>query len=40
MTEMYPITESIIRSWSIEGLDIIPEAIQCMKYLADGLISL
>lgn len=40
MTEMYPITESIIGSWNIEGLEVSPEAIQCMKDLADGLISL
>lgn len=40
MTEMYPITESIIGSWSIEGLEVSPEAIQCMKDLSDGLISL
>ena len=36
----YPITESIIGSWNIEGFDVSPEAIQCMKDLADGLISL
>ena len=36
----YPITESIIGSWNIEGLEVSPETIQCMKDLADGLISL
>lgn len=36
----YPITESIVGSWRIEGLEIDPETIQCMKDLADGLISL
>lgn len=36
----YPITESIVGSWRIEGLEISPETIQCMQNLADGLISL
>ena len=36
----YPITESIIGSWNIEGLEVSPKTIQCMKDLADGLISL
>lgn len=36
----YPITELIVGSWRIEGLEIDPETIQCMKDLADGLISL
>lgn len=36
----YPIIESIIGSWRIEGLEIDPKAIQCMKDLTDGLISL
>lgn len=36
----YPITESIVGSWRIEGLEIDPETIQCMKDLTDGLISL
>ena len=35
----YPITESIIGSWNIEWMEVRPEAIQCMKDLADGLIS-
>lgn len=39
-TLQYPITESIIGSWRIEGLEISPETIQCMQNLADGLISL
>lgn len=36
----YPITESIVGSWRIEGLEISPEIIQCMKDLSNGLISL
>lgn len=36
----YPITESIVGSWRIEGLEIDLETIQCMKDLSDGLISL
>jgi hypothetical protein len=36
----YPITESIVGSWHIEGLEISPETIQCMQNLADGLINL
>mgnify|MGYP003081746945 CR=1 FL=1 len=38
--QKYLITESIIGSWNIEGLEVSPEAIQCMKDLSDGLISL
>ena len=36
----YPIIESIIGSWRIEGLEIDPETIRCMQNLTDGLISL
>lgn len=36
----YSITESIVGSWCIEGLEIDLETIQCMKDLSDGLISL
>lgn len=39
-TLKYPITESIVGSWRIEGLEISPETIQCMQNLADGLISI
>lgn len=39
-TLKYPITESIVGSWRIEGLEISPETIQCMQNLADELISL
>lgn len=36
----YPITESIVGSWRIEGLEIDPETVRCMQNLTDGLISL
>lgn len=36
----YPIIESIIGSWRIEGLEIDPETIRCIQNLTDGLISL
>lgn len=39
-TPKYPIIESIIGSWRIEGLEIDPETIRCMQNLTDGLISL
>lgn len=38
-TLKYPITESIVGSWRIEGLEISPETIQCMQNLVDGLIN-